>query len=169
MLPPKSTLTRTWREGKKLLADESLWGGGARTGRGCPLAPDDPQVHILLAQALEAEGKHHEAVGGTSDFTEVGRHRGSAHFPGARLSFHESAGAGSRAGTGRAQPRSRQPASGTINATNPGRSPGGKEDALSAKILRAALLSDRSSRHRFPSDPLRAGQPRPRWWRLSST
>jgi len=49
-------------EGKKLLA-KNLYGEAARElTEVVSLSPDDPQAHILLAQALEGEGKHAEAA-----------------------------------------------------------------------------------------------------------
>ena len=148
--------------GKKFLAENRYGEAERELAEVVSLSPDDPQVHILLAQALEARGQTPGSRGGTSDFTEIERHRGSTPFPGARLSFHESTGAGSLAGTGRAQSRSRQPASGTIHAANPCRSSGGKEDTLSAKILRPVLLLMVILAAALPSHPLRAARPRPR-------
>ena len=49
-------------EGKKLLT-ESRYGEAEHELREVvSLSPDDPQVHILLAEALEGQGKHHEAA-----------------------------------------------------------------------------------------------------------
>ena len=63
MLLPRSTLTRTWHEGKKFLAENRYGEAERELAEVVSLSPDDPQVHILLAQALEAEGKHQEAAG----------------------------------------------------------------------------------------------------------
>jgi tetratricopeptide (TPR) repeat protein len=50
-------------EGTKLLAANRYGEAEHELAEAASLAPDDPQVHILLAQAYEAEGKHPEAVG----------------------------------------------------------------------------------------------------------
>jgi len=49
-------------EGKKLLA-KNIYGDAERElAEVVSMSPDDPQAHILLAQALEGEGKHPEAA-----------------------------------------------------------------------------------------------------------
>jgi tetratricopeptide (TPR) repeat protein len=50
-------------EGKKLLAENRYGEAEHELAEVVSLSPDDPQAHILLAQALEAEGKHPEAAG----------------------------------------------------------------------------------------------------------
>ena len=50
-------------EGKKLLAANRYGEAEHELAEVVSLAPSDPQAHILLAQALEAEGKHSNAVG----------------------------------------------------------------------------------------------------------
>lgn len=50
-------------EGKKLLAENRYGEAEHELAEVVSLSPDEPQVHILLAQALEAEGKHREAAG----------------------------------------------------------------------------------------------------------
>jgi Flp pilus assembly protein TadD/TolB-like protein len=49
-------------EGKKLLAENRYGEAEHELAEVVTLDPDDPEVHILLAQALEAEGKHPEAA-----------------------------------------------------------------------------------------------------------
>lgn len=48
-------------QGKKLLGDNRYAEAEGELGEAARLTPNDPQAHLLLAQALEAEGKHHEA------------------------------------------------------------------------------------------------------------
>ena len=50
-------------EGKKLLAENRYGEAEHELAEVVSLSPDDPQPHVLLAQALEAEGKHPEAAG----------------------------------------------------------------------------------------------------------
>ncbi len=50
-------------EGKKLLAASRYGEAERELAEVVALSPDDPQVHFLLGQVLEAEGKHHEAAG----------------------------------------------------------------------------------------------------------
>jgi tetratricopeptide (TPR) repeat protein len=50
-------------EGKKPLAENRYGEAEHELAEVVSLSPDEPQVHILLAQALEAEGKHREAAG----------------------------------------------------------------------------------------------------------
>ena len=50
-------------EGRKLLAENRYGEAEHELAEAASLAPDDPQVHILLAHAYEAEGKHPEAAG----------------------------------------------------------------------------------------------------------
>jgi tetratricopeptide (TPR) repeat protein/TolB-like protein len=50
-------------EGKKFLAENRFGEAEHALAEVVSLSPDDPQAHILLAQALEAEGKHPEAAG----------------------------------------------------------------------------------------------------------
>jgi Flp pilus assembly protein TadD/TolB-like protein len=49
-------------EGKKLLGENRFGEAEHELAEVVTLEPDDPEVHILLAQALEAEGKHPQAV-----------------------------------------------------------------------------------------------------------
>ncbi len=49
-------------EGKSLLAAHRYAEAEHELAETATLDPDDPEVHILLARALEAEGKHQEAV-----------------------------------------------------------------------------------------------------------
>ena len=49
-------------EGKKLLTESRYGEAEHELMEVVSLAPDDPQVHILLAEALEGQGKHHEAA-----------------------------------------------------------------------------------------------------------
>jgi len=59
---PQQHIDAHREEGKKFLG-ENRYGEAARElGEVVALSPDDPQAHLLLAQALEAEGKHQEAV-----------------------------------------------------------------------------------------------------------
>ena len=51
-------------EGRKLLADNRYGEAERELAEVVSLSPDDPQAHILLAQALEAEGKHHGSRSG---------------------------------------------------------------------------------------------------------
>jgi tetratricopeptide (TPR) repeat protein/TolB-like protein len=50
-------------EGRKFLAENRFGEAEHALAEVVSLSPDDPQAHILLAQALEAEGKHPEAAG----------------------------------------------------------------------------------------------------------
>ncbi|MFZ0960649.1 MAG: tetratricopeptide repeat protein [Terriglobia bacterium] len=50
-------------EGKKFLAEDRYGEAERELAEVVSLSPDDPQAHFLLAQALEAEGKHPEAAG----------------------------------------------------------------------------------------------------------
>jgi tetratricopeptide (TPR) repeat protein len=59
---PQQHIDAHLAQGKKLLG-ESRYGEAERElAEVVSLSPSDPQVHILLAQALEAEGKHQEAA-----------------------------------------------------------------------------------------------------------
>ena len=49
--------------GKKFLAENRYGEAERELAQVASLSPTDPQVHNLLAQALEAEGKYHEAAG----------------------------------------------------------------------------------------------------------
>jgi tetratricopeptide (TPR) repeat protein len=49
-------------EGKKLLAEDLYGEAEHELADVVAMSPDDPQAHILLAQALEGEGKHPEAA-----------------------------------------------------------------------------------------------------------
>ena len=48
-------------DGKKLLGENRYGEAEHEFAEVVSLSPDDPQVHILLAEALEGQGKHHEA------------------------------------------------------------------------------------------------------------
>ena len=60
---PQQHIDAHLAEGKKLLAENRYGEAERELAEVVSLSPADPQPHILLAQALEAEGKHHEAVG----------------------------------------------------------------------------------------------------------
>lgn len=49
-------------EGKKLLTESRYGEAEHELMEVVSLSPDDPQVHTLLAEALEGQGKHHEAA-----------------------------------------------------------------------------------------------------------
>jgi Tfp pilus assembly protein PilF/TolB-like protein len=60
---PQMRIDAHLAEGKKFLAQNRYGEAEHEMKEVVSLAPDDPQAHILLAQALEAEGKHPEAAG----------------------------------------------------------------------------------------------------------
>jgi len=61
--PPQAHIEAHLALGKKFLA-ENRWGEAERElTEVASLAPGDPQIHLLLAQALQEEGKHQEAAG----------------------------------------------------------------------------------------------------------
>lgn len=61
--PPQEHIDAHLALGKKFLADSRFGEAERELAEVVSLSPDDAQVHILLAQALQAEGKHHEAAG----------------------------------------------------------------------------------------------------------
>jgi len=60
---PRQHIDAHLAQGKKFLAENRYGEAERELAEVVSLSPDDPQAHILLAQALEAEGKDHEAVG----------------------------------------------------------------------------------------------------------
>ncbi len=60
---PQEHIDAHLAEGKKFLAENRYGEAERELAEVVSLSPDDPQAHILLAQALEAEGKHQEAAG----------------------------------------------------------------------------------------------------------
>jgi tetratricopeptide (TPR) repeat protein/TolB-like protein len=59
---PQKHIDAHLAEGKKFLAENRYGEAERELAEVVNLSPDDPLVHILLAQALEAEGKHREAA-----------------------------------------------------------------------------------------------------------
>ncbi len=59
---PQQHIDTHLAEGKKFLAANRYGEAEHELAEVVSLAPNDPQAHILLAQALEAEGKHSDAV-----------------------------------------------------------------------------------------------------------
>jgi Tfp pilus assembly protein PilF len=59
---PQEHIDAHLAEGKKFLAENRYGEAEHELTEVVSLSPDDPQAHILLAQALEAEGKHSDAV-----------------------------------------------------------------------------------------------------------
>jgi tetratricopeptide (TPR) repeat protein len=60
---PRQHIDAHLAQGKKFLAENRYGEAERELAEVVSLSPADPQAHILLAQALEAEGKHHEAAG----------------------------------------------------------------------------------------------------------
>jgi tetratricopeptide (TPR) repeat protein len=60
---PQQRIDAHLAQGKKFLAEDRYGEAERELAEVASLSPTDPQVHILLAQALEAEGKHQEAAG----------------------------------------------------------------------------------------------------------
>jgi len=60
---PQQHIDAHLAQGKKFLAGNRYGEAERELAEVVSLSPDDPQAHILLAQALEAEGKHPEAAG----------------------------------------------------------------------------------------------------------
>ncbi len=60
---PQQHIDAHLAEGKKFLAENRYGEAERELGEVVALSPADPQVHLLLAQALEAEGKHQGAAG----------------------------------------------------------------------------------------------------------
>ena len=122
------------------------------------------------AQALEAEGKHHEAAGELQISLKL-KDTAEAHLSLAHVYLSMNQPELARVqGQAALDLDPGNPQAEQFMQQNPCRSPGGKEDALSAKILRPALVLDRSSCHRITLQPPPC-QPSPGrgWWRLSST
>jgi Flp pilus assembly protein TadD len=61
--PPQEHIDAHLALGKKFLAENRFGEAERELAEVVSLSPADPQAHILLAQALEAEGKHREAAG----------------------------------------------------------------------------------------------------------
>jgi Tfp pilus assembly protein PilF len=61
--PPQEHIDAHLALGKKFLAENRYGEAERELAEVVSLSPADPQVHFLLAQALEAEGKHPEAAG----------------------------------------------------------------------------------------------------------
>jgi tetratricopeptide (TPR) repeat protein len=61
--PPQAHIDAHLAQGKKFLAENRFGEAQRELAEVVSLSPADPQVHLLLAQALEAEGKHQEAAG----------------------------------------------------------------------------------------------------------
>ncbi len=60
---PQQRIDAHLAQGKKFLAEDRYGEAERELAEVASLSPTDPQVHILLARALEAEGKHQEAAG----------------------------------------------------------------------------------------------------------
>jgi tetratricopeptide (TPR) repeat protein len=60
---PQEHINAHLAEGKKFLAQDRYGEAERELAEVVSLSPDDPQAHLLLAQALEAEGKHPAAAG----------------------------------------------------------------------------------------------------------
>jgi Flp pilus assembly protein TadD len=58
---PQEHIDAHLAEGKKFLAENRYGEAERDLAEVVSLSPNNPQAHLLLAQALEAEGKHHEA------------------------------------------------------------------------------------------------------------
>jgi Tfp pilus assembly protein PilF/TolB-like protein len=61
--PPQEHIDAHLALGKKFLAENRFGEAEHELAEVVSLSPDDAQVHLLLAQALQAEGKHQEAEG----------------------------------------------------------------------------------------------------------
>jgi len=60
---PRQHIDAHLAQGKKFLAENRYGEAERELAEVVSLSPNNPQAHLLLAQALEAEGKHHEAAG----------------------------------------------------------------------------------------------------------
>lgn len=60
---PQERIDTHLAEGKRFLAQDRYGEAERELAAVVSLAPDDPQAHLLLAQALQGEGKHPEAAG----------------------------------------------------------------------------------------------------------
>ncbi len=61
--PPQAHIDAHLAQGMKFLAENRFGEAERELAEVVALSPDDSQAHILLGQALEAEGKHQEAAG----------------------------------------------------------------------------------------------------------
>jgi Flp pilus assembly protein TadD/TolB-like protein len=59
---PQQQIDAHLEEGKKFLAENRYGEAERELGEVVSLSPNDPQAYLLLAQALEADGKHQEAA-----------------------------------------------------------------------------------------------------------
>jgi Flp pilus assembly protein TadD/TolB-like protein len=60
--PPQAHIDAHLASGRKFLSENRFGEAEREIGEVVSLSPSDPRVHILLAQALEGEGKHQEAA-----------------------------------------------------------------------------------------------------------